>query len=59
MGYGGTSAHSFRKWYATEIYRKNGYGIALVQRLLRHSYASTTQRYSRSALRRRLMDMRS
>ena len=41
----GTSTHSFRKWYATEIYNQNGFDIALVQRLLQHSSASTTQRY--------------
>ena len=45
LGYEGISTHSFRKWYATEIYRNNGYDIALVQRLLQHSSASVTQRY--------------
>lgn len=45
LGYDGISTHSFRKWYATEIYKANGYDIALVQRLLQHSSASTTQRY--------------
>ena len=45
LGYEGISTHSFRKWYATEIYRNNGYDIALVQRLLQHSSAATTQRY--------------
>ena len=45
LGYGGISTHSFRKWYATEIYKANGYDIALVQRLLQHSSASVTQRY--------------
>ena len=45
LGYEGVSTHSFRKWYATEIYRNNGYDIALVQRLLQHSSASVTQRY--------------
>ena len=45
LGYAGISTHSFRKWYATEIYNANGYDIALVQRLLQHSSASTTQRY--------------
>ena len=45
LGYEGISTHSFRKWYATEIYRKNGYDIALVQRLLQHSSAAVTQRY--------------
>ena len=41
----GISTHSFRKWYATEIYNANGFDIALVQRLLQHSSATTTQRY--------------
>lgn len=45
LGYEGISTHSFRKWYATEIYRNNGYDIALVQRLLQHSSAAVTQRY--------------
>lgn len=45
LGYDGISTHSFRKWYATEIYNANGHDIALVQRLLQHSSASTTQRY--------------
>ena len=45
LGYKGISTHSFRKWYATEIYRNNGYDIALVQRLLQHSSATVTQRY--------------
>ena len=45
LGYEGISTHSFRKWYATEIYRNNGYDIALVQRLLQHSSTAVTQRY--------------
>ena len=45
LGFEGISTHSFRKWYATEIYNANGCDIALVQRLLQHSSASTTQRY--------------
>lgn len=45
LGYEGISTHSFRKWYATEIYKTNGYDIVLVQRLLQHSSAATTQRY--------------
>ena len=39
------STHSFRKFYATEIYRNSGYNIALVQQLLQHSSAAVTQRY--------------
>jgi len=45
LGYEGVSTHSFRKFYATDIYIKNGYDIALVQCLLQHSSASITQRY--------------
>ena len=45
LGFEGISTHSIRKWYATEIYNANGFDIALVQRLLQHSSASTTQRY--------------
>ena len=45
LGYENISTHSFRKWYATEIYKANGYDIALVQRLLQHSSAAVTQRY--------------
>ena len=45
LGYEGISTHSFRKWYATEIYKNNGFDIALVQRLLQHSSSATTQRY--------------
>ena len=45
LGHEGISTHSFHKWYATEIYKANGYDISLVQRLLQHSSAATTQRY--------------
>ena len=45
LGYSGISTHSFRKFFATQIYQKNGYDIALVQRLLQHSSAAITQRY--------------
>ena len=45
LGFDGISTHSFRKWYATEIYKNNGYDITLVQRLLQHSSAAVTQRY--------------
>ena len=45
LGYDGIGTHSFRKWYATEIYKNNGYDITLVQRLLQHSSAAITQRY--------------
>ena len=45
LGFEGISTHSFRKWYATEIYKSNGCDIALVQRLLQHSSSAVTQRY--------------
>lgn len=45
LGFAGISTHSFRKFYATEIYRNNGYNIALVQQLLQHSSTAVTQRY--------------
>lgn len=45
LGFAGISTHSFRKWYATEIYKSSGFDIALVQRLLQHSSAAVTQRY--------------
>ena len=45
LDYEGISTHSFRKWYATEIYKANSFDIVLVQRLLQHSSAATTQRY--------------
>lgn len=45
LGYTGVSTHSFRKYYATAIYRDSNYNIALVQKLLQHSSAAVTQRY--------------
>lgn len=45
LGYKGISTHSFRKMYASTIYKDSGYNIALVQRLLQHSSPSVTQRY--------------
>ena len=45
LSYKGISTHSFRKWYATEIYKNNGYDIVLVQKLLQHSSSATTQKY--------------
>lgn len=47
LGYGdlNISTHSFRKFYATNIYKDNDYDIVLVQRLLQHSTPTVTQRY--------------
>ena len=45
LGYENISTHSFRKWYATEIYKATGNDLLLVQRLLQHSSPSITRRY--------------
>lgn len=39
------STHSFRKYFATQIYINNNYNIALVKELLQHTDLKTTQRY--------------
>lgn len=45
LGYEEVSTHSFRKWYATDIYNSNGHDIVLVQTLLQHSSPAVTRRY--------------
>ena len=45
LGYEDIGTHSFRKWYATDIYESNGHDIVLVQQLLQHSSPTITQRY--------------
>lgn len=45
LGLEGISSHSFRKFFATQIYLNNNYDIRLVQELLQHSEIKTTQRY--------------
>ena len=45
LGLNGISTHSFRKYFATQIYINNSYDIALVKELLQHSSVLTTQRY--------------
>ena len=45
LGYEDVSTHSFRKWYATDIYNSNGHDIVLVQQLLQHSSPTVTRRY--------------
>lgn len=39
------STHSFRKFFATQIYINNNYDIALVCKLLQHASVQTTQKY--------------
>lgn len=45
LGFEGISTHSFRKYYATNIYEQNDYNVVLVQELLQHSSPSVTQKY--------------
>lgn len=45
LGYKGISTHSFRKYFATNIYIDNNYNIELVRQLLQHSVSRTTQKY--------------
>jgi len=47
LGIDGVSTHSFRKFYATEIYVNNNYDIMLVKELLQHSTMAVTQSYIR------------
>jgi len=45
LGYDGISTHSFRKFFATQIYIGNDYNVVLVQQLLQHSTPAVTQKY--------------
>lgn len=45
LGYENIGTHSFRKFFATEIYINNNYDVKLVQQLLQHSSVAITQRY--------------
>lgn len=45
LGYKEISTHSFRKFYATQIYINNDYNIMLVKELLQHASVETTQKY--------------
>lgn len=45
LGYEGISTHSFRKFFATQIYIDNDYNVVLVQQLLQHSTPAVTQSY--------------
>ena len=45
LGYSGIGTHSFRKFFATNIYINNNYNVILVQQLLQNSSPAITQRY--------------
>ena len=45
LGFEKISTHSFRKYFATQIYINNDYNIELVRQLLQHSSTAVTQSY--------------
>ncbi len=45
LGLEGIGSHSFRKGFATRIYKENDFNIELVRTLLQHSSVVVTQRY--------------
>lgn len=45
LGYRNISTHSFRKFFASNIYINNGCNLELVRVLLQHSSSKITQRY--------------
>lgn len=45
LGLRKVGTHSFRKYFATNIYINSNYNILLVSRLLQHAEVKTTQRY--------------
>jgi integrase len=45
LDYKGISTHSFRKFFATQIYIDNDHNVVLVQQLLQHSTPAVTQKY--------------
>jgi integrase len=51
LEYENIGTHSFRKFYASDVYEQNNHDIELVRDLLQHSSTATTQRYiKRSAV---------
>lgn len=45
LGYKKISTHSFRRFFATNIYKSSGNDILIVQEILQHSNAMCTQKY--------------
>lgn len=45
LGLEGISTHSFRKYFATNLYVNNNYNIQLVREILQHSSTAITQKY--------------
>ena len=45
LGLQGVSTHSFRKYYATNIYNNSNHDVRLVQQALQHTSLTNTQKY--------------
>ena len=45
LGIQGVSTHSFRKYYATNIYNNSNHDVRLVQQALQHTSLTNTQKY--------------
>ena len=45
LGLKGVSTHSFRKYYATNIYNNSNHDVRLVQQALQHTSLTNTQKY--------------
>lgn len=42
------STHSFRKFFATDVYKRSNHNLEVVKELLNHTFLTTTQRYIRT-----------
>lgn len=52
LGYENVGTHSFRKFFASDMYEANNHDIELVRELLQHSSTATTQRYIKRSAKR-------
>ena len=52
LGYDNIGTHSFRKYFASDVYESNNHDIELVRELLQHSSTATTQRYIKRSAKR-------
>lgn len=52
LGFENIGTHSFRKFFASDVYESNNHDIELVRELLQHSSTATTQRYIKRSAKR-------
>lgn len=52
LGMENVGTHSFRKFFASDVYENNNHDIELVRELLQHSSTATTQRYIKRSAKR-------